>query len=260
MDNTEKKLPVTGNDTTKIDHKPEALMASGIVGFCFALGWNVFATAKVVRLIDAKKAAEGRDKLTWKEVLKIGWKYFLPSLLSMGLSITAIIMGNRISAKRIAALTAAYGLSETALGVYREKVKEIIGEAKEKQVNEETKKEVIAQANGDKEVIITNDSEQMFFEPLSGRYFKSTWNDLEKTVNELNHKALNSTNGWVSMNDWFEAIGLPIVEINDNYGWGTIASSTNYGMLDIELTTHITKEKKVIAAVKYRTKPYELLY
>jgi hypothetical protein len=62
----------------------------------------------------------------------------------MGLSITAIIMGNRISAKRIAALTAAYGLSETALGVYREKVKEIIGEAKEKQVNEETKKEVIA--------------------------------------------------------------------------------------------------------------------
>ena len=74
--------------------------------------------------------------MTVKETFKLTWKLYLPVALSTVASIPCIVMSNKVSNKRYAALATAYTISEAALQEYQEKTKEIVGEKKAKQITE----------------------------------------------------------------------------------------------------------------------------
>lgn len=254
---------VPKNESFVDKYKPELLMAGGLAGLVFSVVWCGVATAKVVKLCEQKLMMEGKDKLSFKEKLKIAWKQYLPVVLSAGISIPCIILGNRVSSKRAAMLTAAYTLSNATLQQFQNKTAEVIGEKKAKEIKEQVVNEQISKSNSktnseSKEVIINNDYEQLFYEELTGRYVKTSWNKLEAAKNKLNAAALASDNGSFSMNDWFEEIGLDFVKSGDRIGWGTPAAAMYKGILDIELGSRITKDNKVVAAIVYKVEPYYL--
>lgn len=239
-------------------HEPEILMSMGIGGMIFSLAWGIKASFKAARAIDKYKETYGKDKLTAKETIKLTWKLYLPTVLSVAASVPCVIMSNKVSNKRYAAIATAYTISEAALQEYKDKTKEIIGEKKTKQIEESISDDRVTKTySGGKQVILTGNGDSLFYEPLSGRYFKSNWNDILKAANELNSEAITNMSGQTTLNDWFQKIGLETTEIGETLGWNLMNNSSN--LIDISISSHITKDNVPCGAIYYNRQPVALI-
>lgn len=239
-------------------HEPEILMSMGIGGMIFSLAWGIKASFKAARAIDKYKETYGKDKLTAKETIKLTWKLYLPTVLSVAASVPCVIMSNKVSNKRYAAIATAYTISEAALQEYKDKTKEIIGEKKTKQIEESISDDRVTKTySGGNQVILTGNGDSLFYEPLSGRYFKSNWNDILKAANELNSEAITNMSGQTTLNDWFQKIGLETTEIGETLGWNLMNNSSN--LIDISISSHITKDNVPCGAIYYNRQPVALI-
>lgn len=239
-------------------HEPEILMSMGIGGMIFSLAWGIKASFKAARAIDKYKETYGKDKLTAKETIKLTWKLYLPTVLSVVASVPCVIMSNKVSNKRYAAIATAYTISEAALQEYKDKTKEIIGEKKTKQIEESISDDRVTKTySGGNQVILTGNGDSLFYEPLSGRYFKSNWNDILKAANELNSEAITNMSGQTTLNDWFQKIGLETTEIGETLGWNLMNNSSN--LIDISISSHITKDNVPCGAIYYNRQPVALI-
>ena len=230
--------------------KPEILMSLGIGGMIFSIISAIKVSEKVSRALEDKKIEEHKDKLTFIECVKVTWKLYLPTAISTAISIPCIICGNRVSSRRAAALATAYTLSETALQEYQAKTKEIIGAKKEQDIHEAVTAKEIERTYPPSQIIMTRDGEDLFYEPLSGRYFKSNWNKVLKAANELNQDALRDISPEILLNDWFYAIGLPDTELGELLEW-----NTDTGLIDISVDAHMTNDQIPCGAIHYNTRP-----
>ena len=239
-------------------HEHEILMSMGIGGMIFSLAWGIKASFKAARAIDKYKETYGKDKLTAKETIKLTWKLYLPTVLSVAASVPCVIMSNKVSNKRYAAIATAYTISEAALQEYKDKTKEIIGEKKTKQIEESISDDRVTKTySGGNQVILTGNGDSLFYEPLSGRYFKSNWNDILKAANELNSEAITNMSGQTTLNDWFQKIGLETTEIGETLGWNLMNNSSN--LIDISISSHITKDNVPCGAIYYNRQPVALI-
>lgn len=240
-----------------VKHEPEILMAMGISGLIFSTVWAIRATFKASNAIRDYKESKQIDKITPKEAFKLTWKFYWPVAASTALSVPCIIAGNRVSSKRYAALATAYTISEAALQEYQDTTREIVGEKKAKQIQESVDAKKLEETyKGGNQIILTGNGESLFFEPLSGRYFKSNWNDISKAANELNASALGDMAGQITLNDWFRRLGLEDTEIGDEIGWDLNGNPNN--LIDIEISSHITKDNIPCGSISYRKNPNKL--
>lgn len=202
-------------------HSPEILMGIGITGMITSTVFAVKATPKALLLMEEKKEELEVDTLTPVEVVKATWKCYVPAVITGGVSVACLIGSNSVNAKRNAALATAYKLSETAFAEYRDKVVETIGDKKEKVVKDKISEEKIKENPVSKtEVIITGKGQTLFFEPLSSRYFYSNLDLIQRAVNKLNRDIITSAfDDGVSVNDFYQEIGLPTTATGDNLGW-----------------------------------------
>jgi len=236
-------------------HEPELLMVMGISGMIFSVAWGIKATGKAIRKIDLRKQELNKDKLTTREVIQTTWKLYLPVVISTAASIPCIVAGNRVSNKRNMALAAAYTMTETALQEYQDKTKEILGEKKYEKLQEQVSEEKVRNTyqEGMKNVTLIGDGESLFYEPLSGRYFKTNWNRISKAANELNADALGSMSGEITLSEWYDILGLPDTELSDERGW-TIANGKQ-GIIDISIDSVISPDNQPCGAIRYNTMP-----
>lgn len=240
-----------------VKHEPEILMGMGISGLIFSTVWAVKATFQASAAIQNYKNSKNIDKITPKEAFKLTWRYYWPVAASTLLSVPCIIVGNRVSNKRYAALAAAYTISEAALQEYQEKTREVVGEHKAREIQEQVDaKKVEETYKGSHQIIMTGNGESTFFEPLSGRYFKSNWNSIAKAANELNAEAIGSMSMSISLNEWFSRLGLEDTEIGDVIGWELDGNPNN--LINIEITSHITKDNIPVGAISYKNQPTKL--
>lgn len=201
---------------------PEILTGIGIAGMITTTVLAVKATPKAMSLIEEKKNEEWTDELSPLEIVKIAWKPYIPAIVTGATSVACIIGASSVNAKRNAALTAAYKLSETALTEYREKVVETIGEKKEQIVRDKVAEERIKKNPVSKnEVIVTGNGKTLCFDPISGRYFMSSIEAIKRAENELNKQLLHDIFGYVSLNDFYDELGLDRTIIGNDLGWNT---------------------------------------
>ena len=235
-------------------HQPEILMAMGLSGMIFSVVWGIKSTIIATRIIDAEKLKRDVDKLPLGDIFKLTWKLYLPVVLSTIISVPCIVAGNSVSTKRNAALAAAYTLSETALQEYQEKTKEIVGEKKEKDIREAVSSDLISSNyKNSSQVLITGDGEALFYEPLSGRYFKSNWNKILKAANEINASAMGDISGRISLTEWFDSIGLDGTGLSDDIGWDT--TDGKFGIIDIRINSSLTPDNIPCGAIDYVNRP-----
>lgn len=239
-----------------VRHEPEILMSMGIAGLLFATIWTVKATVSAVRAVDKKKEELNKDKLTFKETMGTVWKYYIPSIASTIISVPCIIAGNRVSSKRTAALAAAYTISETALQEYQAKARDVVGGKKEQEIREAVCKDRV-QSTPCNTVLLTGDGDSLFFEPTSARYFKSSWSKILKAANELNAKMLGGED-WISLTDWYIAIGLEPTSTSDELGWST--SKGRKGIIDISLNSCVAPNDQPCGAIFYDNDPQAYPY
>ena len=152
---------------------PEILTGIGITGMIKSTILAVRATPTALRLIEASKQELNQDKLTPIETVKATWRSYLPSVIASGMSIACLIGASSENAKRRAALTAAWSITEAALNKYEKKVVEIVGEKKNEIIRDAIAEDHIKENQiKTNEVIITSKGDTACFDTISARYFK----------------------------------------------------------------------------------------
>lgn len=217
-------------------HSPALLTGIGIVGMITTTVTAVRATPKALQLIDEKEIEEKR-RLSATEVVKTTWKCYVPAAVTGVLSTACLIGASSVNAKRNAALATAYAISESALRDYKEKALEVVGTKKEQAIRDAVAKEKLDEAPlHEKEVIITGQGDVLCYDPLSGRYFKSDINKLKAAANNLNRRMLDELR--VSLNELYEEMGLPCVDIGEHLGW---ALDKNSDYIEFDFSTHLAE-------------------
>lgn len=235
--------------TSFVKHSPEILTGIGIAGMLVATGTAVRVTPKAIQLLDEKKKETEAEKLTLLETIRTAGFCYIPVVIISGLSVICLIGANTVHTKRHAALTAAYILSESASKEYRDKVLEVIGEKKEKTVRDAVAKEQIERHPVDEEaILITKSDGALCYDVLSGRYFYSNIDTLQKAANELNRQMLEDTN--ITLNDFYYEIGLSSTRMGDDLGW-----DIEDGLLDLQFSAQLTEKGKPCLVLDYRNPP-----
>ena len=231
-------------------YSPGILTGIGITGMIGATFMAVKATPKALYLIEAKKEESEVEELTPVETIKTCWKCYIPATLTTVLSAACLIGASTVSAKRNAALATAYSISEAALREYQEKVVEVVGEKKEKAVRDAVAKNQIERDPVTKSevVIIDSNSNTLCYEPLSGRYFKSTIDKIKKAEIKLDRQMIQEM--YVSLNDFYWEIGLDGTDLGDKMGW-----NLSKGYMDLSFSSQLADDGTPCAVIVYGIPP-----
>lgn len=231
-------------------YSPGILTGIGITGMIGATFMAVKATPKALYLIETKKEESEVEELTPVETIKTCWTCYIPATLTTVLSAACLIGASTVSAKRNAALATAYSISEAALREYQEKVVEVIGEKKEKAVRDAVAKDQIERDPVTKSevVIIDSNSNTLCYEPLSGRYFKSTIDKIKKAEIKLDRQMIQEM--YVSLNDFYWEIGLDGTDLGDQMGW-----NLSKGYMDLSFSSQLADDGTPCAVIVYGIPP-----
>ena len=231
-------------------YSPGILTGIGITGMIGATFMAVKATPKALYLIEAKKEESEVEELTPVETIKTCWKCYIPATLTTVVSAVCLIGASTVSAKRNAALATAYSISEAALREYQEKVVEVVGEKKEKAVRDAVAKNQIERDPVTKSevVIIDSNSNTLCYEPLSGRYFKSTIDKIKKAEIKLDRQMIQEM--YVSLNDFYWEIGLDGTDLGDQMGW-----NLSKGYMDLSFSSQLADDGTPCAVIVYGIPP-----
>ena len=237
-------------------YSPEILTAAGVIGTVGSTVLACKATLKVEDVLDeAKKKsnlinavhdgeievdAEYTDKDYSKDLLVNRTqtavkliKLYGPAITLGALSITAILGGQHILRKRNVAVMAAYKLCEESFNNYRSRVKEELGEEKDRQfyygMTEETVKDKVKSKDG-KTKTITKKVEKApdhlysqyarFFDEANINWDKSPEQNmyfLKMVQNQMNDKL--KARGHVFLNEVYDALGFDRSEAGQLVGW-----------------------------------------
>ena len=236
-------------------HSPEILTGIGIAGMITTTFLAVRATPKALELIEEKKDelnnkqveerldknGDLRDykeitKLKFPDLFKATWKCYIPAAVTSVVSIACLVGASSVHIKRNAVLATAYQLSETALTEYKEKVIETIGEKKEEVIRDKVNKDRIEKNPVSKNnVIITDKGNTLCYDHMSGRYFKSDIDKINKAVNVINNRILHDF--YASLNDLYSELGLYTVSLGDKLGW-----NSDMGLIEVEFSSQLAED------------------
>lgn len=231
-------------------YSPEIMTGLGIAGMITTTILAVKATPKALRLIELEKAEYADEcDMTKMDVVKAAWKPYVPAVIT-GVASTACLIGaNSVNAKRNAALTAAYELSRSALSDYKSAVVETIGEKKAKDVDERVAQErVNANPMMEQSVILTEKGNTLCYDVISGRYFRSAKDKLEKAENQMNRRLIQEN--YLSLNEFYYEVGLPCVKIGNELGW-----NIHDGEIDLVFSATLTDNGEPCLVMDYCVGP-----
>lgn len=246
---------------------PEILTGIGIAGMVTTVVLAVKATPKAMELIEEEKLYKEKEaheggiftkedekyafNLTPVETVKAAWKPYVPAVVTGAVSVACLIGANSVHARRNAALYSAYKISTTALTEYRDKVVETIGEKKEHAIRDKVAKEKIEKNQPKNEtIIVTGGGETLIYDSHSDRYFKSDIDRIRRAVNSLNHKMTFGGEMYVSLNEFYDEIGLKHTESGDKVGW-----RPDRGLIDIRFSTQLTDKDEACIVIDHLVPP-----
>lgn len=235
--------------STMVKNAPGILVGVGIVGMVGTTILAVRATPKAIKLIENKKRELEVDSLTPVETVKTTWKCYIPAAVT-GVTSTACLIGaSSVSARRNAALATAYNLTKVALNDYKDAVVETIGEKKEQVVRDAVAKKKIEQDPvTNTEVIVTERGTTLCYDAVFGRYFRSDIDTIKRAVNELNRSIVSSM--YASLNEFYDEIGLPPIEIGDKLGW-----NMDDGQIEVDFSSQLAADGTPCLVISFNVAP-----
>lgn len=194
--------------------------ALGVVGTGILSGLGAI---KYTNLVDAK---ENRTKkpLNKKEKFGIAAKTLWPAVAVGTVTIVLTVSNCKITSKKTAALAAAYTIANDNFIGIKNKLTEVVGEKKAAEVvkkvaADKVNKNPQSQTNTANNMIFgSNDASTKFYDELSGRYFYSTIDKVNRAVNTINRNLMDDC--YVSLNDFYaELDNVPPITLGEELGW-----------------------------------------
>ena len=232
-------------------NSPAILTGVGVAGVISTVALAIKGTTNAVYVLTEEERLRTKF-LTQREKLELVWKFYIPTAASSVLTIAAIIGSNHISTRRNAALLSLYSLADTALKEYQEKVIETIGQKKEEKIRDELAKDTLDNNPVEgREVLITGKGNCLFFDTLSGRYFRSDLETVRRVQNDFNELLFNDM--FLPLNDLYDMLGLEDTEMGRSTGW-----DVQNGKLDIQFSAKIATDGEPCIVLSYSVEPKHL--
>ena len=236
---------------SKVSEKsPEILIGIGLAGMLTSTVLAVKATPKALDILEQHED----EDLTNFDKAKLTWKCYSAAAVSYCTSTACIIASSNVNLRRNAVLAGAYKVSEAALLEYRNKVVEVLGEEKEKEI-----RTAIAEDRIDKDmhsgsyeylnhVVMMGNNDDLCYDVLSGRYFNSNIDKIKKAMNDMNYRLLNDN--ILSLNEFYNEIGLQSTDIGYEKGW-----NISDGMIDISFSSIISDNDQPCIVMHFENEP-----
>lgn len=232
-----------------VDNTPAILTAVGVAGaITTAVLSGRSAVETYVILEDAKPGPDQMDYglgIDRKEKAKLVWQVWVLPVSVGAITCTSIVMANRIGTRRAAAMATAYVISEKAFEEYREKVVEKLGVNKERAARDEIAQNRVSKM--DDSDIFLDEGEVLCCDQFTGRYFKSTMENIKKAQNDTNYQIMHSGNQ--SLSEFYGRLGLEPTSMSDGLGW----NSDN--LMDILFSTTMSPNGKPCISIDFRVTP-----
>ncbi len=231
-------------------NSPAILTGLSVAGVLSTVVLAIKGTSSAVLVINEEEITRGG--LTQKEKLEVAWKFYIPTAVSSAFTIAAIIGSNHISTRRNAALLSLYSIADQALKEYQDKVVETIGQKKEEKIRDEIAKDKLDNNPLEgREVIITGKGNCLFYDTLSGRYFRSDLETVRRIQNDFNELLFNDM--FLPLNDLYDMLGLENTEMGRSAGW-----DVQNGKLDIQFSAKIATDGEPCIVLSYSIEPKHL--
>lgn len=197
--------------------------------YCGLSPYNVGEEIRVLGLVDTVKAV---------------WKCYIPTVITGGLTIACFIAAYKSGSAKQAAIASAYSLVEKTLKDYQEKVIEIVGEDKDKEIKDAVAKKWIDETKSE-EIIPFGNGVHLCYDSISGRYFKSDVESIRSKMNDFNHE-LNG-DYYSDLNYWYIILDLPSIAIGHMLGWNANR------LMDINFSSQIAPNGEPCIVLDYGT-------
>lgn len=198
------------------------LTVLGAVGVVATTVSAVRVTPKATKMLEKAEEEKG-DKLTLVEVVKTAGPVYIPAVVIGTSSIVCIFGANVLNKRQQASLMSAYALVNDSYKKYKAKVLELYGPDADAVVREELVRDAYKE---DENVYPLEDNKILFYDQFSERYFESTMETVLKAEYEVNR--LLAQQWGVYLNEFYEMLGVKIVDYGDYLGWSTYELSDTY--------------------------------
>lgn len=225
-------------------YSPEILSGLAVAGVITTAYLTHKATVK--QEIANAGRTEPEPANLWEKT-KEDWKIFIPPAISGAVTIGCIVGATRIGSRRNAALVAGAALADRAFQEYKDEVRELIGERKELEVREKAAQKQIEAEPPSKEVLIVTDNDQLCYDTLTGRYFRSDIETIRRAENEINAQVIKDM--WCSHNEFYALIGLSDVIAGEELGWNMDH------LMSLVFTSHLSPDGVPCLAIGYKQLP-----
>ncbi|QFG09333.1 hypothetical protein SEA_SLOOPYJOE_38 [Arthrobacter phage Sloopyjoe] len=201
-----------------IDNAPAILTGVACAGVATTAVLAVKATKPALIDIMHAESELGRD-LTKTETVKLCWKYYVPAAGVGVMTIACIVTASSINTTRQAAMASAYAMTEQEFRKFQEKMAEQHGQNKTNKVQDDVNQDIVREnpPSQEKVVIVSSGNDHLFMDKLSGRYFRTTVDKVDKAINRINFDLNN--NAYASLNDFYEYLELDHTEMGEELGW-----------------------------------------
>lgn len=199
---------------------------------------------------EAKRAVVGE---TAKKLIPV----VAPPVIMGVATISCIVGSHSVSSRRIAALSAAYSLSESTVKNLNSKMEEMLGEKKTRAIKDAVMKDKLhADAEKDQKrlaesnFVIPGDGTVLCKDLYSGRLFYSNAEKIKQAIAKCSYDIVSDM--WISLNDFYFEINSPQlspIPMGDDLGWNI--DDTQNGKLPITLTALLTDDNKPCLCLDY---------
>lgn len=236
----------------KIDaNSPTILTGVAVAGLFSTVALAIKSTGTAVYVLINEESARKED-LELRDKIELVWKLYIPTAASSIITVVAIIGANHISMRRNAALLGLYSIADQGLKEYQDKVAEMIGRTKEEKVRDAIAQDKLDDHPVDeRDVIITGKGTYLFYDTLSGRYFRSDVETVRRVQNDFNELLFNDM--FLPLNDLYEMLSLEATDLGRDTGW-----DVQNGKLDIQFSAKIAADGEPCIVLSFSVEPKKL--
>lgn len=235
-----------------VKHGPEILTGLAVVGSVNTAVLASRATAKAQRVVDEDEINNGFEpdpKDRWKRRVKIAWRLYIPTAISAVSTVTMIVCANRLALKRETIVASSLATAQLYLNRYTKTIEEVLDE-EQQQIFQDRFSEKLVQEDYSYEsgtYVHEAGGEDLFLESISGRYFKSTLNDVRSAI--LSAREQIENDNYITLNELYDMLNLDHTAQGDYIGW------TSYSRFNVTNRPTITKDGRPCITLVFEALP-----
>ena len=192
-------------------HSSTILTCIGALGVVATAVAAAKATPKAIERVQDEETERGYE-LSKIEKAKVAAPAYIPTAIVGAATITCIFGSNILNKRSQAVLTSAYALLSETHREYVDKTKKLYGEEADIEIRKEIAKDKCKDG-----IVPVCQEKLIFYDDYSLRPFESTIEAVINAENRLNQ--ILEDNGYVSLNDFYDLVGLPRIFAGYEIGW-----------------------------------------